>query len=69
METALRSFPVSEPPVPGGLVNIGGEWVYEEYAKGGSVTSLGAGGDGSGKAQNALPPAEERNRILDLFRN
>ena len=69
METALRSFPVSELPVPGGLVNIGGDWVYEEYAKGGSVTSLGAGGDGSGKAQNALPPAEERNRILDLFRN
>jgi penicillin-binding protein 1A len=69
METALRSLPVSEPPVPEGLVNIGGDWVYEEYAKGGSVTSLGAGGDGSGKTQNAVPPTEERNRILDLFRN
>ncbi|PIT81445.1 penicillin-binding protein 1A [Limnohabitans sp. 15K] len=69
METALRSVPVSEPPVPEGLVNVGGDWMYEEYAKGGGISSLGSGNESSGKSTNAMPPAEERNRILDLFRN
>jgi penicillin-binding protein 1A len=70
METALRSLPISEPPVPEGLVNVGGDWMYEEYAKGGGITNLGAGTESSGKSPNApMPPAEERNRILDLFRN
>ena len=69
METALRSIPVSEPAVPEGLVNVGGDWMYEEYAKGGAISTLGTGGDGSGQSRNAIPPAEERNRILDLFRN
>jgi penicillin-binding protein 1A len=50
-------------------VNVGGDWMYEEYAKGGAISTLGTGGDGSGQSRNAIPPAEERNRILDLFRN
>jgi len=69
METALRSSPVSEPPFPGGVVNVGGDWVYEEYARGGGISSLGSGSESSGKNSQAMPPAEERNRILDLFRN
>jgi penicillin-binding protein 1A len=69
METALRSVPVSEPPVPEGVVNVGGDWIYDEYAKGGGISSLGSGSETSGKNTNAPPPAEERNRILDLFRN
>ncbi|PIT74096.1 penicillin-binding protein 1A [Limnohabitans sp. G3-2] len=70
METALRSVPISEPPVPEGLVHVSGDWMYEEYAKGGGISSLGAGNDSSGKSSNAaMPPAEERSRILDLFRN
>jgi len=70
METALRSVPISEPPVPEGVVNVSGDWMYEEYARGGGISSLGAGNDNSGRTPNAtLPPAEERNRILDLFRN
>ena len=69
METALRGMPVSEPPVPEGLVNVGGDWMYEEYARGGGVSTLGTGQEGSGKSPNATPPGEERNRILDLFRN
>jgi penicillin-binding protein 1A len=69
METALRGVPVSEPPVPEGLVNVGGDWVYEEYAKGGGVSSLGTGHDAASKSAAPMPPAEERNRILDLFRN
>ena len=69
METALRSVPVSEPPVPEGVVNVGGDWMYDEYAKGGGISSLGSGNDSSGKNANAPNPSEERNRILDLFRN
>jgi penicillin-binding protein 1A len=69
METALRSVPVSEPPVPEGVMNVGGDWMYDEYAKGGGISSLGSGNDSSGKNANAPNPSEERNRILDLFRN
>jgi penicillin-binding protein 1A len=69
METALRGVPVSEPAVPEGVVSVGGNWMYEDYTNGGGISTLGSGGDGSDKASNAMPPAEERNRILDLFRN
>ena len=69
METALRGIPVSEPPVPDGVVNVGGDWMYEEYARGGGISTLGTGQESSGKNSNAIPPTEERNRILDLFRN
>jgi penicillin-binding protein 1A len=43
METALKGVPVMEPAAPEGVVNVGGEWYYEEYARGGGVTSLGGG--------------------------
>ena len=69
METALRSLPISEPSVPEGLVNVGGDWMFEEFARGGGVTTLGTGTDAAHKTPAPLPPAEERNRILDLFRN
>lgn len=69
METALRALPNTEPSVPEGLVNVGGDWMYEEFAKGGGVSTLGTGADASNKTPVPLPPAEERNRILDLFRN
>jgi penicillin-binding protein 1A len=55
--------------VPEGVVSVGGNWMYEDYTNGGGISTLGSGGDGSDKASNAMPPAEERNRILDLFRN
>jgi hypothetical protein len=45
---------------------MGGEWFYTEYSGGRGVSSLG--GTGNGQAE-PLPPEEERNRILDLFRN
>jgi penicillin-binding protein 1A len=47
METALKGVPVMEPTAPEGLVNVGGEWYYEEFARGQGVSSLGlAGGEG-----------------------
>jgi penicillin-binding protein 1A len=69
MESALRSVPVAEPPMPEGLINAGGQWVYSEYASGGGLRSLGVDGDHTSESPAALPPEEERNKILDLFRN
>jgi penicillin-binding protein 1A len=69
MEIALRNLPVSEMPVPPGLVNVGGDWMYNDYTNGNNITTLGVGAEATEKPKQALPPAEERNRILDLFRN
>ena len=41
METALKGVPIMEPTAPQGVVNVGGEWYYEEFARGGGVTSVG----------------------------
>ena len=49
MESALKGVPVMEPAAPEGVVNVGGEWYYEEYARGHGVGSLGlSGGDSNG---------------------
>ena len=72
METALKGVPVVEATAPEGVLNIGGEWYYEEYAKGTGVRSLGledrpapaAAPDGQAPA-----PEEEKKSILDLFKN
>jgi penicillin-binding protein 1A len=74
MEHALRNVPVTDLPVPPGVVNMGGEWYYEEFARGSGVSTLGMDGRGndapvSGGGVQVLPPSEERRRILDLFRN
>ncbi len=71
MERALKGVPVMEPTVPAGVVNVGGEWLYEEYARNGGVGSLGLEDRSVSPSvvPDAPPPSEERNRILDLFRN
>jgi penicillin-binding protein 1A len=70
METALKNVPVSEPSVPEGLVNAGGEWFYTEFSNGAGVASIGMESASGSPAGTVMPaPAEERNRILDLFRN
>ena len=48
MQTALKGVPVMEPSAPEGVVNVGGEWYYEEYAPGHGIASLGLSGDTSG---------------------
>ena len=72
MDRALKGVPITEPKVPAGVVNVGGDWFYEEYARSG-VPSLGLEDKGSSTTPLAAPPqqpaAEERNRILDLFKN
>jgi penicillin-binding protein 1A len=57
METALKGVPIMEPTVPQGVVNVGGEWYYEEYAKGGGVTSIG-GTSGDVPAGSAPAPTQ-----------
>ena len=75
MSHALKGVPVTELPVPEGLLNQGGEWFYEEYARGAGVSSVGLGTpapapDGAPAAPiSVLPPADEKKRILDLFKN
>ena len=78
METALKSAPVVELPVPAGVVNIDGEWYYEEYARGAGISSMGMDGRPAGLLSEAgkpgapvqvMPPSDERRRILDLFKN
>jgi penicillin-binding protein 1A len=50
METALKGVPVMEPTAPEGLVNLNGDWYYEEYARGNGVASLGLSGGGGDSA-------------------
>jgi len=62
MSVALKGVPVEEPEAPEGVVNLGGEWYYEENIHGGGVDSLGL--------EDTLPKPpdpEERKGILDLF--
>ena len=71
MERALKGVPVMEPTVPPGVVNVGGEWFYEEYARNAGVSSVGVEDRSVSPAvaPQAPPPSDERSRILDLFRN
>lgn len=63
MQTVLKNVPVAELTPPEGVVNVNGEWYYEEYARGSGVSSLGLE-----DKSPAAPSEEERNGILDLFR-
>jgi penicillin-binding protein 1A len=71
MEQALKNVPVMEPSVPEGVVNSGGEWFYNEYAQGGGISSMGLHDktDADGGSVQALPQADEKKNILDLFKN
>ncbi|RGE41598.1 penicillin-binding protein 1A [Comamonas testosteroni] len=76
MQHALKGVPVAEVQAPPGVVSMGGDWYYEENARTGGAGSLGmesvapSEGAGAGGAGATPPPAaEERSRILDLFRN
>ena len=82
MEYALKGVPVTEYLAPEGVVNIGGEWYYNEYARGSGVSNVGGSPDASPGLRNegpappisegaiqVLPPTDEKKRILDLFKN
>ena len=70
MQHALKGVPAQEYTAPEGVTNVGGEWYFSEFARGG-VQSVGMEdqpAEGS-HSVHALPPAEEKRRILDLFKN
>jgi penicillin-binding protein 1A len=67
MESALKNVPVSEPAAPEGVLHIGGEWFYDEFAKGAGISGLGL--DEKPDAAQALPAPDEKKKILDLFKN
>ncbi|QDL56857.1 PBP1A family penicillin-binding protein [Rhodoferax aquaticus] len=70
MESALKGVPISEPPAPEGVVYVGGEWYYDEYAKGAGVSSLGLGEKSDAPSGGTPAPAtEEKKKILDFFKN
>lgn len=67
MKQALKGVPATEMAAPEDLVYSHGEWYYKEYVRDAGVVSLGLGGAKEGERE--LPPADEKMRILDLFRN
>jgi penicillin-binding protein 1A len=75
MQAALRGVPVAAATPPAGVVNEDGDWYYDDYAPGRGVASLGMDAGPTPPAEmlagapvSAMPPQEERNRILDMFR-
>ncbi|HEY4068423.1 MAG TPA: penicillin-binding protein 1A [Burkholderiaceae bacterium] len=63
MKHALAGVPVEQYPVPEGVVTVGDEVYFEEYARGAGVSSLGL----EDKMPQA-PDEDERKSILDLFK-
>ncbi|MES2999123.1 MAG: PBP1A family penicillin-binding protein [Pseudomonadota bacterium] len=56
METALKGVPVMEPSAPQGVVNVGGEWYFEEYARGSGVSNLGGSSVSEGTTSASPSP-------------
>ncbi|WP_084360523.1 penicillin-binding protein 1A [Hydrogenophaga palleronii] len=84
MSEALKNVPVTPYTPPAGVINVGGEWYYEEFGPGHGVHGLGLQDNWPGAAAVPPPdldahgvpvakppaaPTEERRSILDLFRN
>jgi penicillin-binding protein 1A len=55
METALKGVPVMEPTPPEGVVNVGGEWYYEEYARSSGIGSLGVSPANAADSSSTVP--------------
>ena len=72
MGEMLNNVPVQQPEAPAGVIQINGEWYFEEFGPGEGVASLGMADEGAAgfDAQVGTPmePRERRN-ILDLFMN
>jgi penicillin-binding protein 1A len=64
MAQAIKGLPITEAMPPDGVLNVGGDWIFEEYAHGAGIGSLGLD-----EKAPAPPTEEERKSILDLFRN
>lgn len=71
MQHALKDVPVTSYPVPTGVVNMGGEWYFDEFTGAAGLSALGMDVNYGNSSQESTeaPPPEERSRILDLFRD
>jgi len=69
METALQGVPVIEPTAPEGVVFQGGEWFYDEYAKGAGVTEVGTTDQNAESSNDGSTNSDEKQKIMDLFKN
>ena len=75
MKSALKDVPVAKLNPPKGVVNVNGDWYYDEYSRGTAVRSLGMEDQlpetraSAPPPLLAPPPPEERRSILDLFKN
>ncbi len=61
MALALKGLPQEEMAAPEGVVNLNGEWYYEEFTRRTGVSSVGL--------EEKLSNESDRKSILDLFRN
>jgi penicillin-binding protein 1A len=78
MKVALANEPVLEYPVPAGVIQIGGEWYFEEFGPSTSIRSLGLNTpaspsgapllDGSGNPIQS-PNEVDRQGVVELFKN
>ena len=79
MQQALKDVPVMPYTPPPGVINVGGEWYFEEFGPGNGVHGLGLQDPWPSAAPPVVDPAalpttpapqvEDRRGILDLFRN
>ena len=85
MAEALKGVPVTDYTPPAGVINVGGEWYFEEYGPGHGVRGLGLrdpwpgaaasntapGGEGAADSEPGAPAMDsaDRSSILDLFKN
>ena len=65
MAQVLPAVGVTELVPPEGVVNLGGDWYFEEFSHGRGVASVGT--DEAGSVPQA-PTEDEKKSILDLFR-
>jgi len=72
MAQALKNVPLAEYPVPEGVVNIDGDWFFNEYTKTTGIATLGMEGAGKPREEAPvipMPVADEKKKILELFKN
>ncbi|HEX4511355.1 MAG TPA: penicillin-binding transpeptidase domain-containing protein, partial [Burkholderiaceae bacterium] len=65
MQQELKGVPVAELEPPSGVMNVGGEWYFDEFGPTAGVSGLGL----DDKPADQATPEEEKKSILDLFKN
>lgn len=67
MTVALKNEPVSELTPPEGVVNIGGEWFYEEYTPSNAVRHLASQNEDQGGETPPPTSSSEKTVIMEMF--